>query len=346
MLEPDFLIWKDKETYRAVNGASGAEDYSSESAASVIQYALDAASSAGGGTVSLRSAIYDGLDKTIQIRAKTQLKGSGRGTLLRRADSAKCVMFDFEETNQWSTNLNFGQGISNLVIDGNTSGKATGDAIHMGEIATDYDHAPDFGFIENVLIWNVDGWAIKLYDNYWNRLERVFTNNCTVGGLEITKSQQISVIDCRFVGADSGGTAQGIGISNDGYANNFIRCDMSSNAVGYYNAGHYPVTFINCWWEANTVDYDYHPNGAVGGIATFVDCEITNAKMTPGASVQHVGGRFFKPMSYTTAGRPATALSNEGSMVWVTDAPVGQNLQVVSGGEWKYVPLGQMSKGG
>lgn len=231
--EATYLIWKDDLEIYASNGLTGKIDYSGTDATAVINSAIDAAFSNGGGLVFVKSGNYS-LESSIVLKSYVTLEGEGWGE-----QSAATVLTIKSGSNfDGVTTLkqkNYHMTVRNLRIEGSKAGELdASDGIHI--------FATDRPVVENVVIRNcddkgihVEGYGVEVSIQPFIR--GVYVYSCGNEGI------QISATDSHVSDVDVGGCGQ--------------------SALYMYLAHNSIITHSSFWGSKHGIEIDQTNNCAI-----------------------------------------------------------------------------------
>jgi hypothetical protein len=182
----------------------------------VIQQAVDAAGSYGGGTVELGAGIYT-LFNTVQLRRSVRLVGQGRDTVLRKCDghhSGFAVDADYGQKKVTVENPSgFRVGMGLVVTDDRSDGWHTtvatvtlikGNVIYLDKpFLSDYQiEAGGMAYSSFPLVAgiDVDSVAIEGLCLEGNREKNLPINGCVGGGIYLHRARRCRIADCLVRG--------------------------------------------------------------------------------------------------------------------------------------------------
>ena len=206
-----YVIFKDGSTYYAKNGSTGAIDYLSSDATTVIESVLNASTS--GGRIFIRRGTYE-IDTTINVYNKyITIIGEGpgsSGTRLQLSNNADCNMFNLNSSTFFY--------LYELSLDGNKNNNNAGIGVSaspvVGGLATadiTIDRVFIHNFAEEGVYWT-DCWGSVIKNSYieanlgngsqiggWNNHLISTTFNWNNGsGIRIGGDYHVSVVDCAI----------------------------------------------------------------------------------------------------------------------------------------------------
>lgn len=253
-----FIIWRDGSTYYRRNGVTGQVD-SNVDPTIVIQDAIDAVATAGGGIIFIRAGTYvlpttyaTGYPYTaaLQISGQNYINIIGEGmenTVLRLGNGVGGNIFIVSNSSAYS--------IQNMTLDGNMANNPD-DGID-GSLCGIKGHANTFGILRDLYIEYCQREGLYPTNCSWSHYENIYVRNCGREGIVLDSED---VTTCINLKTNSNGR-QGIyavgGASREVAHVTIIGGNHYGNALGgvwINNAIGYQLIGVKCYRSGDAVN--------------------------------------------------------------------------------------------